>query len=105
DTSLELEGVEADVVGAQAEPAAAGDDAATDRRPEPGDVAAQGALGGGRRVGAPQCVNQRVRADMPVRMGGQDREDGALVRAGRRDIRAVGKRLERSEYPHVHDLR
>ena len=75
------------------------------KRREPGDVAAQGALGAGWRVGTPQCVNQRVGADMPVWMGGQDREDRALVRAGWRDIRAAGKRLERSEDPNVHDLR
>jgi hypothetical protein len=29
-----------------------------------------------------QAVNQRVRADMLVWVGGQDREDCALVRAG-----------------------
>ena len=86
----------------QAEPTAARDDTVAHNRPEPGDVAAQGALGAGRGVGTPQCVNERVRADMPVWMGGQDREDRALVRAGWRDIRAVGKHFERSEYPNVH---
>jgi hypothetical protein len=61
--------------------------------------------GARRWVGSPERVDQRVHPDMSVRVGRQHRENGALVRAGRRDIRSVGIHLERSENPDVHDSR
>ena len=97
DRPLELDRVDVLWIGCEPIAAVVADDDVADRGPEVRDVRLQRRARPGRRLVAPDAVDQRVDRDRLPHLRRQQREHRALLRAAQANVAAVAQDFERAE--------